>query len=61
MTVQEEEKFSPESLERLKKGDPRFKSPTAWKKFYDEVVVPEFKKFREAARGGGPASSSAAK
>jgi hypothetical protein len=60
MAVQEEEKFSPESLERLKMGDPKFKSPAAWKKFHDEVVVSEFKKFREAARGGRPASPPAA-
>jgi hypothetical protein len=47
LTIQEwstlpvEEKYEPETFERLKDGDTKLKSPAAWDRFMAEVVVPE--------------------
>lgn len=38
------EKFDPEMLERMRRHNPTLKSNKAWKKFMNEVVVPEMEK-----------------
>lgn len=46
--IEEEEKFSSDVLARLRTSNPTLKSKKAWDQFYEEVVKPEFKKFRSS-------------
>ena len=39
-----EEKYQPESFERLKLNDPELRSDRAWHQFMLKLVVPEHKK-----------------
>lgn len=38
----EEEKFAPETIQRLRKEDKRLKSPAVWKEFRDTKLKPAF-------------------
>jgi hypothetical protein len=39
-----EQKYAPETFERLKKGDPKLNDDREWNKFFHTVVVPNRKK-----------------
>lgn len=39
-----DQKYTPETLERLKEGDPKFQTPEGWEAFQKTVVQPARKK-----------------
>jgi len=51
----DQEKYSPEIINRLRAENPTLKSTTQWKKFYQEVVLPGFQ--RDVAGKSNPAAS----
>jgi hypothetical protein len=43
-TLDVEQKYAPETFDRLKQGDPKLQDPREWDNFFASVIVPNRKK-----------------
>jgi hypothetical protein len=42
--IEDQEKYAPENLRRLREEDPDLKSAAKWKAFYQDIVKPGFER-----------------